>query len=116
MTVISPYSLPPKREVRILLLENIHESAIELFGAEGFHVERVSSALPEAELLKRVVGVHVLGIRSKTQVTEAVLAEARSLVTLGCILHRHQSSRSAIGSVARRAGVQRTVQQHAQRR
>jgi D-3-phosphoglycerate dehydrogenase len=84
MTVISPYSLPPKREVRILLLENIHESAIELFGAEGFHVERVSSALPDAELRKRVVGVHVLGIRSKTQVTDAVLAEARSLVTLGC--------------------------------
>src|SRR3982751_2968435 len=84
MTAISPYSLPPKREVRILLLENIHESAIELFSAEGFHVERVSSALPDAELRKRVAGVHVLGIRSKTQVTEAVLAEARSLVTLGC--------------------------------
>jgi D-3-phosphoglycerate dehydrogenase / 2-oxoglutarate reductase len=84
MTAISPYSLPPKSEVRILLLENIHESAIELFSAEGFHVEKVSSALSEAELCRRVAGVHVLGIRSKTQVTEAVLAEARTLVTLGC--------------------------------
>ncbi|HEY2733413.1 MAG TPA: phosphoglycerate dehydrogenase, partial [Polyangiales bacterium] len=84
MTAASPYCLPPKRDLRILLLENIHESAVELFEAEGFRVERVTSALPEAELTKRVADVHVLGIRSKTQITEAVLAQARSLVTLGC--------------------------------
>src|SRR5262245_40594691 len=79
-----PYTTPPKPELRVLLLENIHDSAVELFHAEGFQVERVKGALPEAELRQRLAGVHVLGIRSKTQITDAVLADARSLLTLGC--------------------------------
>jgi D-3-phosphoglycerate dehydrogenase len=74
----------PKEKIKVLLLENIHESANELFSAEGFQVERASSALPEAELKRRVADVHVLGIRSKSQVTAPILAEARRLLTLGC--------------------------------
>jgi D-3-phosphoglycerate dehydrogenase len=74
----------PKEKIKVLLLENIHESANELFSVEGFQVERVSSALPEAELKRRVADVHVLGIRSKSQVTAPILAEARRLLTLGC--------------------------------
>ena len=79
-----PYTTPPKPELRVLLLENIHDSAVDLFQAEGFQVERITSALPEAELRKRLAGVHVLGIRSKTQISDGILAEARSLLTLGC--------------------------------
>ena len=79
-----PYTTPPKPELRVLLLENIHDSAVDLFHAEGFQVERIKSALPEAELRKRLAGVHVLGIRSKSQITDGILAEARSLLTLGC--------------------------------
>jgi D-3-phosphoglycerate dehydrogenase len=74
----------PKEKIKVLLLENIHESANELFGAEHFHVERLTTALSEAELKKRIADVHVLGIRSKTQVSAAALAEARRLLTLGC--------------------------------
>jgi D-3-phosphoglycerate dehydrogenase / 2-oxoglutarate reductase len=74
----------PKEKIKVLLLENIHESAVEMFAAESFQVERLTTALPEAELKKRVADVHVLGIRSKTHVTDAVLAEARRLLTLGC--------------------------------
>ena len=48
-----PYTTPPKPELRVLLLENIHESAVQLFNAEGFQVERVKGALPEAELRQR---------------------------------------------------------------
>jgi D-3-phosphoglycerate dehydrogenase len=73
----------PKNEIKVLLLENIHSSALELFGHEGFQVERAKGALREAELSERVRDVHVLGIRSKTQVTPAVLAEARRLLALG---------------------------------
>jgi D-3-phosphoglycerate dehydrogenase len=79
-----PYTTPPKPELRVLLLENIHDSAVDLFHHESFQVERVKGALPEAELRKRLEGVHVLGIRSKTQITEAVLKDAHSLLTLGC--------------------------------
>ena len=73
----------PKSEIKILLLENIHPVASEAFAAEGFHVETVKGALPEAELAERVRDVHVLGIRSKTQVTPKVLDEARRLLTVG---------------------------------
>jgi D-3-phosphoglycerate dehydrogenase len=74
----------PKEKIKVLLLENIHESASELFSGESFQVERLTGALAEAELKKRIADVHVLGIRSKTQVTAAALAEAKRLLTLGC--------------------------------
>ncbi len=69
---------------RVLLLENIHASAVELFKGEGFEVESVATALKEDELVAKLAGVQVLGIRSKTQVTEKVFAAAKDLVTLGC--------------------------------
>jgi len=73
----------PKAEIKILLLENIHPVAAEAFRAEGFQVETAKSALPEAELVQRVRDVHVLGLRSKTQVTPAVLDEARRMLAVG---------------------------------
>jgi D-3-phosphoglycerate dehydrogenase / 2-oxoglutarate reductase len=73
----------PKSEIKVLLLENIHPVAAEAFAADGFQVETVKSALSEAELAQRVRDVHLLGIRSKTRVTPAVLAEARRLLAVG---------------------------------
>ncbi len=73
----------PKAEIKILLLENIHPVAAEAFRAEGFQVEQVKGALPEAELMQRVRDVHILGIRSKTQVTERVLDEGKRLMSVG---------------------------------
>jgi D-3-phosphoglycerate dehydrogenase / 2-oxoglutarate reductase len=73
----------PKSEIKILLLENVHPVARDAFAAEGFQVDMVKSALPEAELAERVRDVHVLGIRSKTQVTPRVLDEAKRLLTVG---------------------------------
>jgi D-3-phosphoglycerate dehydrogenase len=73
----------PKSEIKILLLENIHPVATEAFAAEGFQVETVKGALPEAELAAKIRDVHVVGIRSKTQLTEKVLDEGRRLLTVG---------------------------------
>jgi D-3-phosphoglycerate dehydrogenase len=73
----------PKSEIKVLLLENVHPSALELFKGEGFQVERVSGALKEAELAERVRDIHLLGIRSKTQVTPRVLDEARRMLAVG---------------------------------
>ncbi|MGE0550671.1 MAG: phosphoglycerate dehydrogenase [Kofleriaceae bacterium] len=73
----------PKSEIKILLLENVHPVAVEAFSSEGFQVDTVKSALPEAELIERVRDVHLLGIRSKTQVTPRVLDEARRLLAIG---------------------------------
>ncbi len=79
-----PVTSYPKGEIKVLLLENIHASARELFAAEGFQVETAKEALREDELKKKIQDVHVLGIRSKTHVTKSVLVEAKRLLTLGC--------------------------------
>lgn len=74
----------PKDQIKVLLLENIHERAKELFSQEGFQVETLTGALNPEQLKEKIRDIHVLGIRSKTQVTAEVLAEAKRLLTLGC--------------------------------
>ena len=73
----------PKADIKILLLENVHPVAAEAFKAEGFQVEIAKGALPESELVARVADAHILGIRSKTQVTQAVLDAGRRLMSVG---------------------------------
>jgi D-3-phosphoglycerate dehydrogenase len=70
--------------LKVLLLENIHPGAREMLTAEGFAVDVLTHALPENELAARMEGVQVLGIRSKTQVRDAVFEASGSLLTLGC--------------------------------
>jgi len=70
-------------KVRVLLLESIHRDAVSRLEAEGYSVESVRNALDESELLERIPGVHLLGIRSKTKVTAKVLEAADSLVAVG---------------------------------
>ena len=80
MTTLTSF---PKQDIKVLLLENIHATAQEIFREEGFQIEVVKGALSEAELAVRLRDVHILGIRSKTHVTEAALADARRLLTVG---------------------------------
>lgn len=71
--------------IKVLLLENIHTSAHELFRAAGVELELMKGALGEKELIEKLqTGVQVLGIRSKTKVTQAVLDASPSLMTVGC--------------------------------
>ena len=74
----------PVHKIKFLLLENIHETAKEAISGEGFSLEALPGSVSEEELFARIRDVHVLGIRSKTRVTERVLAEARRLLTVGC--------------------------------
>src|SRR5437588_5647178 len=74
----------PKDQIKFLLLENVHQSAHELIRGEGFALETVSRSLKEDELAQKLRDVHVLGIRSKTQVTARALGEARRLLSVGC--------------------------------
>ena len=73
----------PKNRIKILLLENVHPDAFENLSEDGFSVELVKHSLPEEELIERIKGVHVLGIRSKTQVTQKVLDAANKLLVVG---------------------------------
>jgi len=73
----------PKNRIKILLLENVHPAAFDNLSEDGFSVELVKHSLSEEELIERIKGVHVLGIRSKTQVTKRVLDAADKLLVVG---------------------------------
>lgn len=73
----------PKNRIKILLLENVHPDAFDNLSNEGFSVELVKHSLPEEELIEKIKGIHVLGIRSKTQVTKKVLEAADRLLVIG---------------------------------
>jgi D-3-phosphoglycerate dehydrogenase len=73
----------PQGLLRALLLENIHADAVSLLAETGAHVERLDRALDERELAQRLAGVHLLGIRSKTDVSAAVLDAAPELLAVG---------------------------------
>ena len=75
----------PKEKIKILLLENISERAVKQFTNNGYtNIERLSKALPEEELIKKIKDVHLIGIRSKTQITTTVLNAAEKLQAVGC--------------------------------
>ena len=75
----------PKDKIKILLLENIHDNAAQSFEKAGYRqVERLPAALDGAELIEHLSDVHMLGIRSRTQVTEEVLEAAPKLMSVGC--------------------------------
>jgi len=79
-----PKTSYPKDQIRVLLLENIHAEAAGRFEHESFHIETLSASLGEEALSKKIETVHLLGIRSKTRVTERVLLNARRLWAIGC--------------------------------
>lgn len=71
------------QSVKVLLLENIHDAAREALTEAGFDVETRSGALDEPELIAALEGVDMVGIRSKTQVTRAVLEARPELKVIG---------------------------------
>jgi len=74
----------PRGKIKILLLENISDSAIEEFKQSGYaEIKNLSGAISEADLIREIKGVHILGIRSKTRVTEKVLERADKLLAIG---------------------------------
>ncbi len=73
----------PKHRIKILLLENVHPDAFERLTGDGFTVETISHSLSEEDLIAKIKDVHVLGIRSKTQVTQKVIDSAEKLMAVG---------------------------------
>ncbi|RDV29094.1 phosphoglycerate dehydrogenase [Alteromonas aestuariivivens] len=75
----------PKDKIRILLLEGLHQSAVETFKANGYtNIEYLKTSLPEDELIEKIKDVHFIGIRSRTYLTENVIEAASKLVAVGC--------------------------------
>ena len=75
----------PKSKIKVLLLENVHPNGVKAFKTEGFQVELLKGALDEDELIEKIKGVSILGLRSKTNLTKRVLEHpnANRLMAVG---------------------------------
>ncbi len=74
-----------KDKIRFLLLEGVHQSAVDTLAASGYtNVEYLKTALPEEELIEKIKDAHFVGIRSRTQLTRAVFENASKLIAVGC--------------------------------
>lgn len=75
----------PKDKIKIVLLEGLHQNSIDIFQKAGyFNIEYHTKAYPEAELIEKISDAHLVGIRSKTLITQQVLAQAPRLLAVGC--------------------------------
>ena len=75
----------PKEKIKILFLENISDVAVGNFRRHGYvQVEKISRALTEEQLIEEIKDVHILGIRSKTLITNKILEAAKKLQAIGC--------------------------------
>ncbi|MEH6444944.1 MAG: phosphoglycerate dehydrogenase [Oceanospirillaceae bacterium] len=74
-----------KSKIKILLLEGVHQSAVDSFNQDGYsNIEYITGSLSEEDLLSRIGDVHFIGIRSRTQLNEKVFAAAKKLMAVGC--------------------------------
>lgn len=71
-------------QIKILLLENVNETAVQMFNDARYQVEVHKKALSKEQLLERIKDVHAVGIRSKTKLTKEVLDAAEKLLVVGC--------------------------------
>ncbi|KAJ6096779.1 hypothetical protein N7486_007525 [Penicillium sp. IBT 16267x] len=72
------------QDIKVLLLENVNVAGREILQQQGYQVEFLKSSLPEDQLIEKIRDVHVIGIRSKTKLTERVLKAAKNLIVIGC--------------------------------
>ncbi|WP_167468606.1 phosphoglycerate dehydrogenase [Idiomarina ramblicola] len=74
-----------KDKIKVLLLEGVHDSAIQLFRHHGYHnLEILQTSLSEDELCEKIKDAHILGIRSRSQLNERIFAAAEKLIAVGC--------------------------------
>jgi len=74
-----------KDKIKILLLEGVHESALEELKSKGYsNIEYLKTSLSEEDLIEKIADVHFIGIRSRTNLNEKVLRHAKKLVAIGC--------------------------------
>ncbi len=75
----------PKQDIKVLLLEGVSQSALAAFEAGGYsNIEFHEKALSDQELKRRIADAHLVGIRSRTQLTAEVFGEAKRLIAVGC--------------------------------
>ena len=75
----------PRQDIKVLLLEGVSRTAVEVFERAGYsNIEYHEKSLPEAKLVERIADAHLVGLRSRTQLTAEVLRHAKRLIAAGC--------------------------------
>lgn len=75
----------PRQDIKVLLLEGVSRTGVEVFERAGYsNIEYHEKSLPEAQLLERIADAHLVGLRSRTQLTAHVLRHAKRLIAAGC--------------------------------
>jgi D-3-phosphoglycerate dehydrogenase len=74
-----------RSRIKVILLEGIHENAIRYFMDNGYtDIETFKAVLPDHELEKKLQQAHIIGIRSRTELTEGLLNKSPKLIAIGC--------------------------------
>ena len=74
-----------KSKIKFLLLEGVHQTAVDTLKAAGYtNIEYHTGSLPEEQLKEAIADAHFIGIRSRTQLTAEVFSHAHKLVAVGC--------------------------------
>ena len=73
----------PKNKINVLLLEKVDKIAFDLFKEEGYNVESMDGSLDEKDLIKKIKDVSILGIRSKTIISDKVIKSSNKLLAIG---------------------------------
>ena len=82
--MVKRYSLE-KEKIKVVLLEGIHNSAAEFFKANGYsNIESFPNALDDEFLKEKLKSANIIGIRSRTQLTDEMLRHAGKLLAVGC--------------------------------
>jgi D-3-phosphoglycerate dehydrogenase len=82
--MINRYSLD-KSKIKVLLLEGVHENAYNYFIENGYtEIESLKEALTENDLIEKIQHVHIVGIRSRTELNKNILDKANKLIAIGC--------------------------------
>ena len=75
----------PKDKIRFLLLEGVHQNAVDTLNAAGYtNIDYRKTALEGEALKEAIKDAHFIGIRSRTQLTEEVFEAANKLIAVGC--------------------------------
>lgn len=75
----------PRQDIKVLLLEGVSQSAIDVFRNAGYsQIDFHEKSLPDDELKQRIADAHIVGIRSRTQLSADVLDHAKRLIAVGC--------------------------------
>ncbi len=71
--------------ISVLLLEGISQSAVDYFAASGYtNLTHLPKALDDRDLKSHIADAHIIGIRSRTQLTDEILESAKKLIAVGC--------------------------------